>query len=602
MVTRGHTSPESDSAEFDHQPVSQRAHLLTQALTQETEKDVQPDIDSLWEQFKASNGSSETTLNTSSLEAVTDLILHPSPHLVTQCLKEREEHLIERQVRAEADREKRRAERLENRHVHHTSSEGEANVDYTAQLSKKEEERMKRRAAKKKKGKSVNSNGAEAANCLDNLFSIAEDAGFEQSPNKCNSAQTPQSSNVLHQPHVIDPNMKKLRERISKQRQMIDKPTLKELQKIEKLKKLEYLLEAKKRNEISDQNLKKQLDEISSTSTPVSDESQGVVGKLVESHNTTPLSDDSTTAKDSSSEMHAWKMHKEMRLKMKVKDAEQKNNYNSIQSNKYKSSSSARMISQGEQLEAVSSESKLLKLVADGILTAEEAYRIAVERESAIQEKSSHDTGHRNSLHDGIYDRQNSRLHKFISPYIRGDNHHHTHKNHYVPKLKSAHSIYDVADSYPESWYEHNSQRDYTNNSGAADPQFSDIHFADEYFPTKASQKVQPGTCFREWSAHSPPSRARFTQQESLDYGNSPHRSLLMFSPVRRRNKTSPQRQQSPARHEQRISPSRSLSSSQRNKENSAKLWFAKKKSTRHGSARHEKTHKSERPVLKQSK
>ncbi|CAG5118339.1 unnamed protein product, partial [Candidula unifasciata] len=591
------TSPESDNAEFDHQPVSQRTQLLTQALSQDKDPGVQPDIDALWEQFKANNESSETSLNTSSLEAVTDLILHPSPHLVTQCLKEREEHLIQRQERAEAERVQRRAELLES-HVRQSSSEDDMNVRYAAMISQKEEERLKRRAAKKKKGKSTNLD-TEAENCMDNLFSIAEDASFDQTPNKCNSALSAQSSNIPRRPHVIDPNMKKLRERISNQRQIIDKSTLKEIQKIEKLKKLEHLLSAKRRNEISDQTLKRQLEEISSVSIPASDESQEGVGKLVESHNTTPLSDDSTTAKDSSTEMHSWKTHKEMRRKMmQAKETELKNQYSSIKGSKYKSSLFARNIQHGEQLEPVSSESKLLKLVAEGILTAEEAYRIAVEREAAFEGKTSREANHKSTV-DDIYYKQNSRLHRLFSPYVRAD-HHHAHKNHYVPKVKSPQSMYDMAASYPEPWYEQDSLQNSTDVSDAADPCHLGPDYRIVFAPIKTSQKAQPGTSSR---AHSAPSVAKSTQPESIKYrGKSPPRSatVLTFSPVRHQKRSSPHRQQSPTSYERRVSPSRSLASP-RNKENNAKLR-QNKKSTHRGSVRHEKIHRSEQKSMQRQK
>ncbi|WAR21703.1 hypothetical protein MAR_015677, partial [Mya arenaria] len=97
----------------------------------------------------------------------------------------------------------------------------------------------------------------------DTLFSIPEDASFEQSPTK---AESEMKARQKRHRHIIDPLMMKLRDKIKMQRDKIDKERRKELQRVQKLKKLELLLNAKKKGKLSDKAIGVELEDVSSTS------------------------------------------------------------------------------------------------------------------------------------------------------------------------------------------------------------------------------------------------------------------------------------------------------------------------------------------------
>ncbi|XP_005092178.1 uncharacterized protein LOC101856241 isoform X1 [Aplysia californica] len=441
LTLEGMSSESEVDTDLDREPVSKRAQLLRHALHQNHEPDVRPDINALWEQFKAVNESFDSSMNSSRMEAVADLLRNPTQHMVQQYLKERDQYRVERQERAQQDRDRRLQEQKKLHQSRHSSSEDDLNGSYAQILASKEEERQKRRATKKKKGKSgevgkvqgqvetgkVRGESAQDAlnpeNVPDSLFSIPEDASFEQSPTKSNSPSKAQKAKPHRQQHIIDPNMKKLRDRISKQKGKIDKSTLRELQRIDKLKKLESLLSAKQKGEISDGTLEMQLEEISSTS-PVSDNSQDGTRDINNGHNSSALSDDSTTAKDSSAEMHRWKAEKEKRIKeMKAAERERLREIKQLKVAKDRSNMESRhnqFKSGGRQANGQMSEIKLLQLVTEGLLSPQEAYRLALERASA-QGGSSQDEEFvpRNVPNTNM--NHNERLHRLYSPYSRDD-------------------------------------------------------------------------------------------------------------------------------------------------------------------------------------
>ncbi|GFR98369.1 alstrom syndrome protein 1 [Elysia marginata] len=437
---------ESENTDIDREPLSRRAQMLTAALPQE--RDISPDINSLWDRFRALNESHDSSMDSSRIGAITDLLRNPSQHLIAQYLKEREEYRIERQERAEADRLRRLKEQQSlGMPQLHSSSEDDFNGGYSEVIAKKEEERIKRRAAKKKKGKPADTSKVKLnlegernkENIPDCLFSIPEDAGSDQAPIKTTANQkslkNKSDTKPQHADNVIDPYMQKLREKISKQRGKIDKQTLKEFQRMEKLKKLEHLLSAKKHGQISDQTLEVQLGEMSATSTPGSN-SSGENENGNSNCGTTPFSEDSTTAKDSSAEMHAWKAEKERRLKeAQVVEMERRKEFKSRQNtetreaNKNTNRKDNTNYSKGK---TQMSELKLLKLVNEGYLTAGEAYRLAVERakqEEDVEESSicSYSSSEDLSLMN--------RPHRLYSPYARHDEFHDV-KSKHVPKLK----------------------------------------------------------------------------------------------------------------------------------------------------------------------
>ncbi|GFO36855.1 Alstrom syndrome protein 1 [Plakobranchus ocellatus] len=436
---------ESEDTEIDKEPLSRRAQMLTAALPQD--RDISPDINTLWDRFKALNESHDSSMDSSRIEAITDLLRNPSKHLIAQYLKEREEYRIERQERAEFEREKRLKEQQAHpslgmtQYQHHSSSEDDLKGGYIEMLAQKEEERVKRRAAKKKKGKSAENiktkntyeEEKDKENIPDSLFSIPEDA----SSSNMKFQKTRSHHKLQQEDHVIDPFMEKLREKISKQRGKIDKQTLKEFQRIEKLKKLEHLLSAKKHGKIGEQTLDAQLGEMSSTSTPGSNSSTENDNANGNSHShSAPLSEDSTTAKDSSAEMHAWKAEKERRMK-EIKSIEMekrkefKSRYNSTtkEMDKNMNRKSSNPFSKRKSHH---SEMKLLKLVNEGYLTPEEAYRLAVERAQHKTKQEDISISSYSSSDDQSF---SSRPHHLYSPYARLDESREGKPKH-VPKLK----------------------------------------------------------------------------------------------------------------------------------------------------------------------
>ena len=457
---------ESENTDFDREPLSRRAQMLTAALPQE--RDISPDINSLWDRFKALNESNESSMDSSRIEAITDLLRNPSRHLIAQYLKEREEYRIERQERAEEDRMRR----LRDQQAHHdmampqpqlhSSSEDDLNGGYSEMRAKKEEERMKRRAAKKKKGRPTDSGKTRhdlegetnKENIPDSLFSIPEDAASDHSPMKGSTSQKSLKNKAQpkqHQEdHIIDPNMEKLRYKISKQRGKIDKQTLKEFQRMERLKKLEHLLSAKKRGQISDQTLDAQLAEMSSTSTPGSN-SSGENENVNSNSRSTPLSEDSTTAKDSSAEMHAWKAEKERRLReTKLIEMERRKEFKSRQNMETREidrNMNRKVTTHRSKVNAQNSELKLLKLVNKGYLTAEEAYRLAMDRVQQF------DDGEESSICSYCSSEDlnvSNRPHRLYSPYARQDEFSDI-KSKHVPKLKqlSPTTFADAGSTFP---------------------------------------------------------------------------------------------------------------------------------------------------------
>lgn len=409
LTLEGMSSESDPDAEIDLQPVSKRAQMLKDALSQEREPSINPDINTLWEQFKAYNEASDasSTINSARMESMADLLKNPSAHLVSQYLKEREEYRIERQERVEREKEKRLKEQAMAHHKS-TSSEDDFNERCREILAAKEEERSRRRSSKKKKGKNGTSKfsdgirGDKRDKCLENLYSIPENRSFENSQSKspADPKSTRNNGSSSH-PNMIDPNMMKLREKISKQR--------------------------------------KKAAQAKGGST----ESVG--------SNSTALSDESTTAKDSSGEMQMWKMQKENWIReLEGQDTLQRNNHNNNKENsqpRHDVTQISKKKSQHPQ-----SELKLLRLVKDGHLTVDEAYTVALSRIGKLNKSHIPED---NSVHSVENDSSfnSSRPHKFYSPYARSPT--------AVPPLKHAPKVknfdrYTADPSYyhSEDWRE----------------------------------------------------------------------------------------------------------------------------------------------------
>ena len=274
----------------------------------------------MWSRFKEQKEQSitESSLNSTRLDALSGLLQNPTHYTVNTHAKEKHvesikqkneekeklEKLKEEQMIEKERLRKLATERSQRRHdlrQQKGCSEEESNGSYTEILmeeerkrerlkreTKKEEKRERRKrsptknspkSAKKEesgkrkspvlKDKGVVTNvksrkaAAKHSDSMDTLFSIPEDASFEQSPTK---AESEMKSRQKRQRHVIDPLMKKLRDKIKMQRHKIDKERRKELQRVEKLKRLEMLLTAKRKGRLSDKAIDVELEDVSSTS------------------------------------------------------------------------------------------------------------------------------------------------------------------------------------------------------------------------------------------------------------------------------------------------------------------------------------------------
>lgn len=382
-------STDSQDTELDHEPVSQRAKLLTHALAQDTEFHMPQDIDRLWEKFLAANQSVDSTLDSARVEDVADLLRNPARHLISKYMREREEYRIQRLERSEMEMEKKRKELEKLGH-------GRSKSKPVSKTSVK-----KASLANQKDGNIQNGDGVS-----ERLFSIIEDASFEQPPGKTESSL---KQKVPRQQHLIDPDMMKLRDRITNQRRNAEKEAQRKQQKLEKLKKLEHLLIAKKQGKISNQTFDRHLEDISLSSSDKSDSSLSYNAdskipsanpKWKDSGDTTPLSNESTTVKDSSTDMLSWKAEKMKRL----------------QSDKpKKSKAQPKEMGKDKGRHAHYDQRKLFQLVSDGYLTPDEAYELCFQRNHSNVDLGSESSKGCNN--DKSYN--SSKPHQLYSPYTR---------------------------------------------------------------------------------------------------------------------------------------------------------------------------------------
>lgn len=315
-----------------------------------------PNLNDMWSRFKEQKEQSvtESSLNSTRLNALSGLLQNPTHYTVNTYARDKQEEIErkkkedienmermkeeqikekERLKKLAAERSQRRQE-LKNRRG---CSEEESNGSYSEIIMEEERkrERMKRDAKKeekrerrnrsptKKSPKSAKKDGgvkkgtgvelkeqgivtniksrkvsSKHSDSMDTLFSIPEDASFEQSPSK---AESEMKSRQRRHRHIIDPLMKKLRDKIKLQRDKIDKERRKELQRVEKLKKLEMLLNAKRKGKLSDKAIDVELDNFSSTSALSATESSHVSDSTLNglSSGESTVSSLSTTLKDS---------------------------------------------------------------------------------------------------------------------------------------------------------------------------------------------------------------------------------------------------------------------------------------------------------------
>lgn len=347
MKQKGYLQNSTDEkefgAEYDRVPPNARAKSLQRKLEQESHRELAPNINDLWLKFQEMNHNESTsTINSSRMEAITDLLKNPTKHIVQRMADERtyekaKERRIVQDLTEKAHEGQRKEtmserKRLELQNLRRLSEE-ESNGSYAEIL---EEQRRKKQSQAKlrkeniKPATNVDSKQAKEnenkmkgskkpkmdapvpVDSIDTLYSIAEDASFEVTPSKV--GESPSKFKKSRQRHVIDPLMNKLKDKIESQRKKIDKERRKEIRRMDKLKKLEMLLTAKKKGKLSDQAIDVELQYVSTTSAAASSESSTLFGSettmsgdSVDNNkalgDSTAVTGDSTSVKDSSIEI-----------------------------------------------------------------------------------------------------------------------------------------------------------------------------------------------------------------------------------------------------------------------------------------------------------
>ncbi|KAK3590021.1 hypothetical protein CHS0354_041046 [Potamilus streckersoni] len=357
----------------DNFPPSKKVQILREVLEEDVIEGIPPNINDMWHRFQELNQNpSDSSLNSSRMDALSNLLRNPTHHMVNRYLQEKnEEKEKQRQMtkkKFESQKEQRqqdmdkrileeqmaqeRVARREEMRQQHRLSEEESNGSYAEILMEKEKRKSKVTATKEQTAKRDHSHGKSKssshspkkskkekenqkedithkreANQLDNmdtLFSIPEDTTLEESPDKVKESSHTKTKQH-RQRHLIDPLMKKLKERIESQRTKISKEKGKEVRRLEKLKKLEMLLSAKTNGKLSDQAIDVELNYVSTTSTCQSESTESTeltltAGSVMESD---VLSQGSTTAKESS--LESWKMNRDEELRetlWKLKEGE----------------------------------------------------------------------------------------------------------------------------------------------------------------------------------------------------------------------------------------------------------------------------------------
>ena len=367
----------ADTEEFeDNFPPSKKAQVLREVLEQEYMDNIPPNINDMWTRFKELNDNtrSESSLNSTRLDALSGLLQNPTQHAVNSFLSEKEEEKKKRKVEVEEaervkaeqlmemEREKRLVaekaayERIvkkrEMRQQQQRLSEEESNGSYAEILMEREKkekgkdrqrskeghgskekkstpesEKAHKKSRKDKENRSHKSPEekpkqikdrrrealsaavnvkAQHSDTMDTLFSIPEDASFETSPTK---SESDLKARQKRHRHVIDPLMKKLRDKIKLQRDKINKERRKELQRVEKLKKLEMLLTAKRKGKLSDKAIDVELQDVSSTTSISQSETSIMSSEVTLTAGSTTMESDgssqgSTTLKESSVDSH----------------------------------------------------------------------------------------------------------------------------------------------------------------------------------------------------------------------------------------------------------------------------------------------------------
>ena len=254
------TSEEELEQRIDKTPISRKAQLLRETLEQELDLSIAPNINTMWQRFQELNSTeTDSTMNTSRMETLAHLVRNPTKHTVQILLNQREQGRQQREEQVAEEREARRRE---------------------LQIAK-----------------------LQVSQDSDALYSIPE--------NSFGSPSKLKSPSRKHE-NLSDPNMRKLRDKIQRQKDKIDKERKKEMRRMEKLMRLEQLLKAKRKGRISSHELSKSIDEVSSTTLPTESSTDLTSNEstISVSTNMSDTPTEETTAKDSSVELHLAKLAK----------------------------------------------------------------------------------------------------------------------------------------------------------------------------------------------------------------------------------------------------------------------------------------------------
>lgn len=260
----------------------------------------QPGLNDMWQQFTKMNehlSDQSSTMDTPRIDTLTSLIHNPTRHVVQKLMDDKtyervkEEKLlkelaevdkaqkeleIEKQLgqnakeqkKVEFEKRKKETERIRREAEHRRRiSESESNGSY-AEILAQQEQRKRKEVSKAKKEKNITNECTQNKNPMnstDTLYSIPEDTSFDQSPAVQKSSPSKIKSKQNRHRNVIDPLMLKLHDKVKHQREKIDKERRKELKRMDKLKKLELLLNAKKKGRLSDKAIDVELEMVSST-------------------------------------------------------------------------------------------------------------------------------------------------------------------------------------------------------------------------------------------------------------------------------------------------------------------------------------------------
>ncbi|XP_056006390.1 uncharacterized protein LOC125657755 isoform X4 [Ostrea edulis] len=325
-------------AEFDSIPPSKKAQALRDTLERERDHSIPSNINDLWRKFQEMNETqSDSSMNTSRIETLTSLLQNPTKHAVQRVLDDRtyqkakERRVIQELVDMESGNQEKKREnqprevetrRIEKQKKRQTLSEEEINGSYAEILTKQKkrvetEKKQKNKENKLKGSKSLRIQEVKKlGDSADTLYSIPEDTSFESSrgasPNVVTESQ--KKAKRQRQKNVIDPLMVKLRDKVEKQKNKIDVERRKEMKRLEKLKRLEMLLGAKKKGKLSDKAIFAELENVSSTSVPQSDDSTTFLNSdstlMEDSGDSNVPVLDSTSSKDSSIELQRTRVRK----------------------------------------------------------------------------------------------------------------------------------------------------------------------------------------------------------------------------------------------------------------------------------------------------